>query len=150
MDRHNLTIQEQPGQEDLAEFLAANQVEIVASMPCYLPDNVEKQRGKGVYDGSIRGLQKLNALGYGREGSGLTLNLVYNPLGPSLPPPQAELESRLQAILGRALRHHVQQPVHARQHADPALRRDPARRKARSTPISTRCCTRIARRTSTA
>src|SRR5256885_16219364 len=68
MDRHNLTVQEQPGQEDLAEFLAANQVEIVASMPCYLADNVDKQRGKGVYDGSIRGLKKLNARGYGREG----------------------------------------------------------------------------------
>src|ERR1044072_7400402 len=87
MDRHNLTIQEQPGQEDLADFLAANQVEIVASMPCYLPDNVEKQRGKGAYDGSIRGLQKLNALGYGREGSGLVLNLFYNPPAGPLPPP---------------------------------------------------------------
>ena len=92
MDRHNLTVQEQPGQEDLAEFLAANQVEVVASMPCYLQDNVDKQRGKGVYDGSIRALQRLNALGYGHDGSGLTLNLVYNPLGASLPPPQAELE----------------------------------------------------------
>jgi radical SAM/Cys-rich protein len=100
MDRHNLTVQEQPGQEDLAEFLAANQVEVVASMPCYLPDNVEKQRGKGVYDGSIRGLQRLNALGYGRDGSGLTLNLVYNPLGASLPPPQAELEADYKRSLG--------------------------------------------------
>ncbi len=126
MDRHNLTVQEQPGQEDLAEFLAANQVEIVASMPCYLQDNVDKQRGKGVYDGSIRGLKRLNALGYGREGSGLTLNLVYNPLGPSLPPPQLELEADYKRVLERALRHRVQQPVHARQHADPALRRDPA------------------------
>jgi radical SAM/Cys-rich protein len=100
MDRHNLTIQEQPGQEDLAQFLAANQVEIVASMPCYLQANVDKQRGKGVYDGSIRGLQKLNALGYGRDGSGLTLNLVYNPLGPSLPPPQLELEADYKRSLG--------------------------------------------------
>jgi len=100
MDRHNLTGQEQPGQEDLAEFLAANQVEVVASMPCYLPDNVEKQRGKGVYDGSIRGLQRLNALGYGRDGSGLTLNLVYNPLGASLPPPQAALEADYKRSLG--------------------------------------------------
>ena len=99
MDRHNLTIQEQPGQEDLAEFLGQHQVEIVASMPCYLQDNVDKQRGKGVYDGSIRGLQRLNALGYGREGSGLTLNLVYNPLGPSLPPPQAALEADYKRIL---------------------------------------------------
>ena len=100
MDRHNLTVQEQPGQEDLPQFLAANQVEIVASMPCYLQDNVDKQRGKGVYDGSIRALQRLNALGYGREGSGLTLNLVYNPLGPSLPPPQRELEADYKRILG--------------------------------------------------
>ena len=100
MDRHNLTIQEQPGQEDLAEFLADNQVEVVASMPCYLQDNVDKQRGKGVYDGSIRALQRLNALGYGRDGSGLTLNLVYNPLGPSLPPPQLELEADYKRILG--------------------------------------------------
>jgi len=100
MDRHNLTVQEQPGQEDLPEFLAANQVEIVASMPCYLQDNVDKQRGKGVYDGSVRGLKRLNALGYGREGSGLTLNLVYNPLGPSLPPPQLELEADYKRVLG--------------------------------------------------
>src|SRR5256885_3770420 len=100
MDRHNLTIQEQPGQEDLAEFLAANQVEVIARMPCYLEANVDKQRGKGVYEGSVRGLQRLNALGYGREGSGLTLNLVYNPLGPSLPPPQAELEADYKRVLG--------------------------------------------------
>jgi radical SAM/Cys-rich protein len=100
MDRHNLTILEQPGQEDLGPFLADNQVEIVASMPCYLQDNVDSQRGKGVYDGSIRGLRKLNALGYGRDGSGLILNLVYNPLGPSLPPPQAALEADYKRILG--------------------------------------------------
>jgi radical SAM/Cys-rich protein len=100
MDRCNLTILEQPGQEDLAEFLAANEVEVVASMPCYLQDNVDKQRGKGVYDGSIRGLQRLNALGYGRENSGLTLNLVYNPLGPSLPPPQVALEADYKRELG--------------------------------------------------
>ena len=99
MDRHNLTVQEQPGQEDLAAFLAENEVAVVASMPCYLQDNVDKQRGKGVYDGSIRALQRLNALGYGREGSGLTLNLVYNPLGPSLPPPQRELEADYKRIL---------------------------------------------------
>ena len=100
MDRCNLTILEQPGQEDLGAFLAGNQVEIVASMPCYLQDNVDRQRGKGVYERSIRGLQMLNALGYGREGSGLTLNLVYNPLGPSLPPPQAALEADYKRILG--------------------------------------------------
>jgi radical SAM/Cys-rich protein len=100
MDRHNLTIQEQPGHEDLAEFLAGHQVEVVASMPCYLQDNVDKQRGKGVYDGSIRGLIALNKLGYGRDGSGLTLNLVYNPVGASLPPPQLELEADYKRMLG--------------------------------------------------
>ena len=69
-------------------------------MPCYLEDNVDRQRGKGVFDGSIRGLQRLNALGYGRDGSGLMLNLVYNPQGPSLPPPQAALEADYKRILG--------------------------------------------------
>jgi radical SAM/Cys-rich protein len=100
MDRCNLTILEQPGQEDLAEFLAAQQVEIVASMPCYAIENVDKQRGKGVFDGSIRGLQRLNALGYGREGSGLVLNLVYNPQGAVLPPPQQALEADYKRVLG--------------------------------------------------
>ncbi len=99
MDRCNLTILSEPGQKDLAEFLAANSVEVVASMPCYLQDNVERQRGKGVFDGSIRGLQKLNALGYGRDAK-LTLNLVYNPQGPSLPPPQAALEADYKRVLG--------------------------------------------------
>jgi radical SAM/Cys-rich protein len=99
MDRCNLTVLSEPGQEDLAGFLAAEQVEIVASMPCYLADNVERQRGKGVFDGSIRGLQRLNALGYGRD-EGLVLNLVYNPQGPSLPPPQAALEADYKRILG--------------------------------------------------
>lgn len=99
MDRCNLTILEVPGQEDLAEFLAREQVEIVASMPCYLLDNVDRQRGKGAFDGSIRGLKRLNALGYGHEGSGLTLNLVYNPQGPSLPPPQAALEADYKRVL---------------------------------------------------
>ena len=99
MDRCNLTILEQPGQENLAEFLSENRVEVVASMPCYLQDNVERQRGKGVFDGSIRGLKKLNARGYGRD-PGLTLNLVYNPQGPSLPPPQAALEADYKRVLG--------------------------------------------------
>ena len=99
MDRCNLTILSEPGQEDLASFLAAERVEIVASMPCYLQDNVERQRGKGVFDGSIRGLKKLNALGYGRDPR-LTLNLVYNPQGPALPPAQAELEVDYKRVLG--------------------------------------------------
>jgi radical SAM/Cys-rich protein len=100
MDRCNLTILEQPGQEDLAEFLAANRVEVVASMPCYLEANVERQRGKGVFDGSIRGLRKLNALGYGRDPK-LALNLVYNPQGPSLPPTQGSLEADYKRVLGK-------------------------------------------------
>jgi radical SAM/Cys-rich protein len=100
MDRCNLTIFEVAGQESLPEFLAREQVEIVASMPCYQEDNVDRQRGKGVFDGSIRGLQRLNALGYGRDGSGLVLNLVYNPQGPSLPPPQETLEADYRRVLG--------------------------------------------------
>jgi radical SAM/Cys-rich protein len=92
MDRCNLTILDEPGQEELAGFLADNRVEVIASLPCYLEDNVDGQRGKGVYRGSIDGLQTLNALGYGKPGSGLVLNLVYNPTGPFLPPPQASLE----------------------------------------------------------
>jgi radical SAM/Cys-rich protein len=100
MDRCNLTILEVPGQEDLAQFLAAQQVEIVASMPCYLLDNVDRQRGKGVFEGSIRGLKRLNALGYGRDETGLVLNLVYNPQGPSLPPAQGPLEADYKRVLG--------------------------------------------------
>ncbi|WP_119355482.1 arsenosugar biosynthesis radical SAM (seleno)protein ArsS [Azohydromonas sediminis] len=92
IDRCNLTILFEPGQEDLAEFLAAHGVEVTASLPCYSPANVDRQRGDGVFDKSIAALQRLNALGYGR-GSGLVLNLVYNPQGPSLPPPQAALEA---------------------------------------------------------
>lgn len=92
MDRCNLTVLLEPGQEDLAAFLASKQVEIVASLPCYLQENVEKQRGKGVYDKSITALRLLNTLGYGQEGSGLVLNLVYNPVGAHLPPPQVQLE----------------------------------------------------------
>lgn len=93
IDRCNLTILFEPGQERLAEFLAENQVEVVASLPCYSLDNVDKQRGKGVFDKSIAALQKLNALGYGKPGSGLALNLVYNPQGPFLPPDQKTLEA---------------------------------------------------------
>ena len=93
IDRCNLTILEEPGQEGLAEFLAGERVEIVASLPCYLEENVDRQRGKGVFEASIRGLHRLNALGYGRENIGLVLNLVYNPQGPSLPPPQCTLEA---------------------------------------------------------
>jgi radical SAM/Cys-rich protein len=100
MDRCNLTILEVPGQEDLADFLAGERVEIVASMPCYLENNVDAQRGKGVFDGSIRGLQCLNSLGYGHPETGLVLNLVYNPQGPSLPPPQESLEADYKRVFG--------------------------------------------------
>jgi radical SAM/Cys-rich protein len=93
IDRCNLTILEEPGFEDLAEFLAAHRVEVVASLPCYLEENVDQQRGKGVFAASLAGLCQLNALGYGRTGSGLVLNLVYNPQGPSLPPPQVPLQA---------------------------------------------------------
>jgi len=100
IDRCNLTILEVAGQEDLAEFLKLEQVEIVASLPCYLADNVDRQRGKGVFESSIRALRRLNALGYGREETGLILNLVYNPQGPSLPPPQEVLEADYRRELG--------------------------------------------------
>ena len=100
MDRCNLTILEEPGHEDLADFLAANQVEITASLPCYTEELVDRQRGKGVYEKSIAGLLRLNALGYGRPESGLVLNLVYNPQGPSLPPGQEKLEADYKRELG--------------------------------------------------
>lgn len=93
IDRCNLTILSEPGQEDLADFLAAQGVEVVASLPCYSPANVDRQRGDGVFEASIAGLKRLNALGYGQDGSGLGLNLVYNPQGPVLPPPQQKLEA---------------------------------------------------------
>ena len=93
IDRCNLTILSEPGQEDLAGFLADQGVTVVASLPCYSAANVDQQRGDGVFDRSIAGLRQLNALGYGIEGSALELDLVYNPQGPSLPPPQAALEA---------------------------------------------------------
>lgn len=92
IDRCNLAVLQEPGQEDLAEFLAEHQVQVVASLPCYLQDNVDRQRGKGTYDRSIQGLRQLNAVGYGVAGSDLPLYLVYNPGGASLPPNQADLE----------------------------------------------------------
>ena len=100
IDRCNLTILLEPGQEDLGEFLATHQVEIIASMPCYLEENVDRQRGKGVFEKSIQALQRLNILGYGRTGSDLMLNLIYNPQGPSLPPAQDALERDYKKELG--------------------------------------------------
>ncbi len=93
IDRSNLTILFESGQEDLGEFLAANQVTVVASLPCYLEENVDGQRGRGVFRRSIEALLRLNSLGYGRPGTGLVLDLVYNPLGPYLPPREGVLEA---------------------------------------------------------
>ena len=92
IDRCNLTVLELAEQRDLASFLAAHQVEVTASLPCYLEQNVDRQRGDGVFEASIRGLHQLNGLGYGRPDTGLVLNLVFNPQGPVLPPDQATLE----------------------------------------------------------
>src|SRR5690606_38216939 len=100
MDRLNPTIIEEPGYEWVAEYLAARRVEAVASLPCYSQANVDAQRGKGVFESSIRALQRINALGYGQPGSGLELNLVYNPGGAFLPPDQVKLEADYKRLLG--------------------------------------------------
>jgi radical SAM/Cys-rich protein len=99
IDRCNLTILSEPGQEDLAEFLAAERVQIVASLPCYSFENVDRQRGDGVFGRSIDALQRLNGFGYG-DGGALVLHLVYNPQGPSLPPAQGALEDDYRRELG--------------------------------------------------
>lgn len=101
IDRCNLTILEEPNYADLAEFLAAHRVEIVASLPCYLEENVDKQRGKGVFQTSLAALRRLNRLGYGQTDSGLRLNLVFNPQDAVLPPDQQSLE--------QAYKRHLQQ-----------------------------------------
>ena len=108
IDRCNLTVLLEPGQEDLAAFLAAEQVEVTASLPCYLRDNVEQQRGKGVYDDSIQAIRRLNELGYGTDPA-LQLNLVYNPQGPVLPPPQEGLQADYQRELGERFGIHFNQ-----------------------------------------
>ena len=100
IDRCNLTILNEPGYEGLAEFLAEHKVNVVASLPCYTEDNVDSQRGKGVFESSIEGLKKLNALGYGVSDSELELDLVYNPGGPYLPPPQEALAQDYKRELG--------------------------------------------------
>jgi radical SAM/Cys-rich protein len=91
--RHNLTVMFEPGQGDLPEFFREHAVEVVSSLPYFLGQQTDAQRGPGVFDKSIEALQRLNAVGYGVEGSGLTLNLVYNPVGAFLPPPQASIEA---------------------------------------------------------
>jgi len=98
IDRCNLTIIEEPGYGDLPNYLAGQEVEVIASLPCYTAENVAKQRGAGVFEKSILALRKLNEVGYGTR---LPLNLVYNPVGPKLPGPQAELEADYKAALGR-------------------------------------------------
>jgi radical SAM/Cys-rich protein len=101
IDRCNLTVLFEPGMEDLADFLAAHEVRVVASLPCYQAENVERQRGRGAFGKSIDALRRLNALGYGRPASPLTLDLVYNPVGAFLPPPQLQLEASYREALGR-------------------------------------------------
>jgi len=100
IDRCNPTILVEPGYEWIADFLAEQHVEVIASLPCYLQENVDAQRGKGTFTASIAGLKKLNPLGYGKPGSGLELNLVYNPQGSTLPPPQEQLEADYRHYLG--------------------------------------------------
>jgi radical SAM/Cys-rich protein len=100
IDRCNLSVLFEPGQEDLVEFLASHRVEVTASLPCYLESNVDKQRGRGVFNLSIEALQRLNDAGYGRKGSGLQLDLVYNPVGAHLPPEQSGLEQAYRQELG--------------------------------------------------
>lgn len=100
IDRCNLTVLSEPGQDDLAEFLADHTVEVTASLPCYTAGNVDAQRGRGVFQRSLAALRQLNALGYGKGVQGRVLNLVYNPLGPSLPPAQAGLEAVYKQQLG--------------------------------------------------
>ena len=99
IDRCNLTILLANGYTDLPEFFAEHNVEVVASLPCYMQENTDQQRGVGAYDQSIEAIQRLNAVGYGKEGSGLTLTLVFNPVGPALPPDQAQLELAYRAYL---------------------------------------------------
>jgi radical SAM/Cys-rich protein len=99
MDRCNLTVIFEPGMEYLPEFFKHHKVELVCSLPCYSEENVDKQRGKGTFDASIRALQRLNEIGYGQPDSDLIVNLVYNPVGPHLPPPQEKLEQEYKRIL---------------------------------------------------
>jgi radical SAM/Cys-rich protein len=100
MDRLNPTIMEEAGYEWVGDFLARQRVEVIASLPCYSRENVDAQRGSGVFEASIKAMRRLNELGYGEPDSGLEMNLVYNPLGPSLPPPQAALEDDYKRFLG--------------------------------------------------
>ena len=122
IDRCNLTVLEQPGQENTAEFLASEQVEIVASMPCYLEDNVNAQRGKGVFEASIRSLRQAQRAGLRPRGLGPHAQSGLQPARPVVAAPAGGARSRLQAHPRRAARRRVQFALHARQHADPAVR----------------------------
>ncbi len=117
IDRCNLTILLEPGFESLADFLASNSVEIAASLPCYTRENVDRQRGRGVFDKSIQALQLLNKIGYGVSDE-LPLNLVYNPLGPSLPPPQEALEADYKRHLFENFGIRFNRLVHHHKYAD--------------------------------
>jgi radical SAM/Cys-rich protein len=99
MDRCNLTVLFEPGKDYLPEFFKRHETELVCSLPCYSRENVDKQRGRGTFDASVRALQRLNEVGYGQPDSPLVLNLVYNPVGPHLPPPQEKLEQDYKKIL---------------------------------------------------
>jgi radical SAM/Cys-rich protein len=123
--RCNLTILMEKGQEDLAHWYAARGIKLVCSLPCYSSDNVDRQRGKGVYQRSIDALRQLNAVGYGHADA-LTLDLVYNPGGAFLPPSQSLLERGLQARTARASRHRVQSLAGAGQSAHQPFRKIPA------------------------
>ncbi len=125
MDRCNLTVIFEPGMEYLPEFFKRNEVELVCSLPCYSEENVDKQRGKGTFEASIRALQLLNEIGYGQPDSDLVLNLVYNPVGPHLPPPQDKLEQDYKRILCEQFGIVFNQSLLPHQHADYALR-DPS------------------------
>jgi len=101
IDRCNLTILVESGYEDMIDFLSTHRVEVCASLPCYSEQNVDRQRGRGVFEDSIEALKRLNQAGYGQEGSGLVLDLVYNPGGPSLPPNQQQLQADYKEQLGK-------------------------------------------------
>src|SRR3990172_3577638 len=98
--RHNLTVMFEPGQEDLPEFFRQNEVEVVSSLPYFLEQQTDAQRGRGVFEKSIEALRRLNQIGYGMAGSSLILNLVYNPVGAFLPPPQSSIENDFKRELG--------------------------------------------------
>ena len=137
MDRCNLTVFYEEDKEYLPEFFKRHRVEVVCSLPCYTKENVDSQRGNGTFELSVRGLQELNRLGYGQPDSGLELNLVYNPMGNYLPPPQEELEGDYRRMLGDDFEHRVQPSLLHHQHAHHPLQEVPeAARTIRRLPES--------------